>query len=764
MLHAKKRGSKNDGRKRRKTAASAAAVEEVSVGGATSQQQGHQQQTKTSSYNSAQIRAAKVIGSAWKKCFASQTTLRLIGKFKDAKLMSSDIQGMSFETMVSHLRESEVISAAKACLQRVHFMSNSLHGLPEGMLNHDNVNVRTFLAAFLIVHRPNHVFEMMGERETTLKESATVMLRSFENILVKIQEKCSRATATATTSMMMAATSGVSHPSPGDDNRQIISKDFIPSLFRYLTDFKRWKVQDEANLIRRIMRALVALYEAEAQLPLDEPEDSSVKKEFRTQVERLRSKMLQVGGQEKLDEFDRNRRENLATATAATLSSYRNNNPHIIIDESSAFEFPSRMTNEQLAHELLLDPTFQLDVDAASGVVSPEALRIREVFHDAFWASLEDDLRDNQPPCYGRALRVLAEIRDGIAELASAPQALAIREIVDVDHIKAQLRSDAYDWASCTATIQGIFRVARQVQAPSRDSRNSFIMEEVTGKMTEAAARVELQPAAFCFGLHQLLDVVNAMRVDAANARLRLIAPVVVDHGVEYERGKFAEKLESGAVTVVKIKAAIEKSVDSMISKMSSSTEEVNGSGGSSSTRASDLKVLCHANIFCDLMMGPAINANNILETLLLDKNRLIRFWNGMRYMATILSILNQLKHHHSTTAAAAAAAVKSNGITTTATTSPSSSAAEFAKLIDPVISHIFVFHCADATTATTTTTTSTTINSASYYKFDDAKKESLLDSIVDAFQLRDVGQRDAVIKRVKSAFDWKNDAVTSLM
>ena len=94
MLQAKQRASKNDGRKRRKTAASAAAVEEVSVGGATSQQQGHQQQTKTSSYNSAQMRAASVIGSAWKKCFASQTTLRLIGKFKDAKLMSTDIQDM----------------------------------------------------------------------------------------------------------------------------------------------------------------------------------------------------------------------------------------------------------------------------------------------------------------------------------------------------------------------------------------------------------------------------------------------------------------------------------------------------------------------------------------------------------------------------------------------------------------------------------------------------------------------------------------------
>jgi len=68
--------------------------------------------------------------------------------------------------LTEHLRKSEVISAAKACLQRVHFMSNSLHGLPEeGTLGHDNVNVRTFLAAFLIVHRPNR-FEMIGERET----------------------------------------------------------------------------------------------------------------------------------------------------------------------------------------------------------------------------------------------------------------------------------------------------------------------------------------------------------------------------------------------------------------------------------------------------------------------------------------------------------------------------------------------------------------------------------------------------------------------
>jgi hypothetical protein len=40
------------------------------------------------------------------------------------------------------------------------------------------------------------------------------------------------------------------------------------------------------------------------------------------------------------------------------------------------------------------------------------------------------------------------------------------------------------------------------------------------------------------------------MRIDAANARLRELAPVMRDHGVDYERGKMKEKLESGVITL----------------------------------------------------------------------------------------------------------------------------------------------------------------------------------------------------------------------
>jgi hypothetical protein len=59
------------------------------------------------------------------------------------------------------------------------------------------------------------------------------------------------------------------------------------------------------------------------------------------------------------------------------------------------------------------------------------------------------------------------------------------------------------------------------------------------------------KPLAFCKGLEFLLDRVNAMQIDAANARLRLIAPVLQDHGIDYERGKFQVSLIGVLVVVV---------------------------------------------------------------------------------------------------------------------------------------------------------------------------------------------------------------------
>ena len=74
------------------------------------------------------------------------------------------------------------------------------------------------------------------------------------------------------------------------------------------------------------------------------------------------------------------------------------------------------MTNEQLAHELLLDPTFQLDESGGCSVENPVFHRIRESFHKTFWESLVDKLsNDNllQPNRADPVLRARAPCAGG---------------------------------------------------------------------------------------------------------------------------------------------------------------------------------------------------------------------------------------------------------------------------------------------------------------------------------------------------------------
>ena len=73
---------------------------------------------------------------------------------------------------------------------------------------------------------------------------------------------------------------------------------------------------------------------------------------------------------------------------------------------SAYVSLPERMTNQQLAHDLLLDPLFQLDKSGGCSTKNPAFHGIRESFHRAFWDSIEDDVK-LEPPCYVRVMRVL---------------------------------------------------------------------------------------------------------------------------------------------------------------------------------------------------------------------------------------------------------------------------------------------------------------------------------------------------------------------
>ncbi len=80
------------------------------------------------------------------------------------------------------LREQPTIRISKACLQRIHLLCTLRHGpLPQGLAP-ASVNVRVFLAGYMIAFRPTHVFESMGTLELALLEAATSLLATFEQI------------------------------------------------------------------------------------------------------------------------------------------------------------------------------------------------------------------------------------------------------------------------------------------------------------------------------------------------------------------------------------------------------------------------------------------------------------------------------------------------------------------------------------------------------------------------------------------------------
>jgi hypothetical protein len=134
----------------------------------------------------------------------------------------------SFESLVVHLREKETIRIAKAMLQRVHLLCTLRHGSPPRALAPENVNVRVFLAGFMIAFRPTHVFESMGVLEGALLNAATPLMEKFQGIIHCLLGQASTTTSTA-------------QPQHFSEIRHALTDGFPFMLFDYLVRFKAWK-------------------------------------------------------------------------------------------------------------------------------------------------------------------------------------------------------------------------------------------------------------------------------------------------------------------------------------------------------------------------------------------------------------------------------------------------------------------------------------------------------------------------------------------
>ena len=190
----------------------------------------------------------------------------LIQRYMRLGPAAAAVQAMGFDRLVIYLRENITIATTKDCLQQIHGLCVARHG----PTNADTaVNVRVFMAGYMIVHYPANVFEDLdAQLVVDLREAAAPLLASFEQICALCDT---------------VGFDGVPHA---------LSHQFVQQLPTYMTRFRAWKIPDEAKLSQRIRHALTALYDALAAVP---PADA-LTEELNSQIERLRTKLLQIAG------------------------------------------------------------------------------------------------------------------------------------------------------------------------------------------------------------------------------------------------------------------------------------------------------------------------------------------------------------------------------------------------------------------------------------------------------------------------------------
>lgn len=118
--------------------------------------------------------------------------------------------------------------------------------------------------------------------------------------------------------------------------------------------------------------------------------------------------------------------------------------------------------------------------------------------------------------------------------------------------------------------------------------------------------------------------------------RLRLIAPVIVTHGIKYEQDKFIEKLENGSLTLVNTKLYMQGAIKMAI-EGGIGLEVLKEGGGDT-----------YLNMLTDYFIHMAENASTtestIPETLSFDRVKLVAISNDFTPVALICTALTALK------------------------------------------------------------------------------------------------------------------------
>jgi hypothetical protein len=460
----------------------------------------------------------------------------------------ADARRLTFQQLIPFLRDTDRVRDARRFIERVHHLSvyTRAHAgeptlLPEE--KEDKINVRVILAALMIAFFPSNVFERVGTIECRAIDAALPLIAVLERLRVAL------------------LTPGLLLP-------RALLFDLTPLIYAYIRHFNAWKKPDEAKLLQRIRNALWALYEAR-RVAMEGPNAvgiaADVLGDMDNQIARLRQKMHDIGGDGVLAEFD------LLVHGAPPPTEEGGARPVPDAPVPNANNHELAMNNEQLAHELLIDPQFRISMDIED---RSHRGRVHDRLCAYYWKSMADDLAT---AVFTRFLNALDSFRADLIALNPADARL-LQDLLDLPLLRQRLENHALEWAevlrlfdrlfvvldrmhvpadpphpAAVAAFQALTQSLHEEWAPLHDTLVEQGADEVGADddddQGEMMVGMSAERAAALVALLRFLQRrINLIRVARANERLEVITPTIRLHGAEYERVKFADRLRAGTV------------------------------------------------------------------------------------------------------------------------------------------------------------------------------------------------------------------------
>ncbi len=208
------------------------------------------------------------------------------------------------------------------------------------------------------------------------------------------------------------------------------------------------------------------------------------------------------------------------------------------------------LSNEWLVHEVLLSKqvvTVTLEQAEESSLLDfTKSLKI----DDAFWKEVAEDFNAHN---YDPLIMLLSDLRAKIIAITPKRKDLAIEtcEAMDIDLLKQMNMYGALDVKTFFKVIRFAGERMLELEAPIRNKVTSAKLDA----LSEAQSGIALGTTTFDIEFIKeyfmfLFNKLGEIHLDILNAHLQFIMPFLRQHGVEYEKDRFIERLDSNELNL----------------------------------------------------------------------------------------------------------------------------------------------------------------------------------------------------------------------